>query len=64
MPKDLSFSCNWQAPDARPRISAAGISGKTAWIEVDYNGTIFSAAVSKSLVNQIRKETKRQLNRG
>lgn len=60
MKRNLSFSYSWQAPDSRPRISAAGVTGKTAWVQVDYNGVIFGASVSKSLVKQLKREQNRQ----
>lgn len=55
--KTLNFDYSWQAPDSRPRITAAGISGKTAWIQVEYNGVVFSGTVCKALVKQLRKHS-------
>ncbi len=37
------------------RIVAAGISGKTGWIQVEVNGHLFGGSVSKSLVKQLAK---------
>lgn len=53
--KTLSFSYNWQTTDDRPRVIACAITGKTAWIQVEFKGVIFNGTVCKALVKQLRR---------
>ena len=58
----VTFRHNWSAPDSRPRIIECCITGKSAYIVVEYRERIVSHSVSKALVKSLVKIKKALTN--